>query len=419
MFRNIYVLHIALLFLVMMIVEKSNAVPSFSRKYQTSCQTCHDAFPRLNEFGEGFRLNGYQFPRGKDEEYIKEEPVRLGARAYEDLWPDAVWPGEIPGTSPVSVVPRGNIMYDPDDERRWRFDTLLDEIAVIGAGTIGKDIGFMAEVKIDTAGVEPGRLFFTVHNIAGPYGALNVRVGKFEPIVLSVSNHRTLVPDYWILTRMVGDNEWSLEPDQLGIEMRGMLFRERFFYSAGIFEGRGNHPTRKKDLYAHIRYKFGGLRLDGAAGAKGNERGSSHPGFSLQTGLFVYRGWANIDENQEDSYYMFGGDMSAWYHRLRATLGIAKQKHSQPFQLMKHRDASVFHAFFETSYEWYPWFIPIIRYELMNQVDNGTDQRLVGGVSVLMRPNIKFNVEADLLLTGESVQIPELRSVAVGFMFGI
>ena len=43
-------------------VERAEAIPVFSRKYQTSCITCHTIFPQLNPFGEAFRRNGYQFP---------------------------------------------------------------------------------------------------------------------------------------------------------------------------------------------------------------------------------------------------------------------------------------------------------------------------------------------------------------------
>ena len=42
------------------------AVPVFSRKYQTSCQTCHTIFPKLNPFGQAFRLNGYRMPAERD-----------------------------------------------------------------------------------------------------------------------------------------------------------------------------------------------------------------------------------------------------------------------------------------------------------------------------------------------------------------
>src|SRR6266536_1193517 len=52
------------------------AVPVFARKYQTSCQTCHVAFPKLNPFGEAFRLRGYRMP-AETEDMIKEKPIPL------------------------------------------------------------------------------------------------------------------------------------------------------------------------------------------------------------------------------------------------------------------------------------------------------------------------------------------------------
>src|SRR5664279_4184083 len=83
--------------LACLVSTRANAVPAFSRKYQTSCQTCHAIFPKLNPFGQAFRLNGYRMPAERDsEDVVKEKPVSLGSEAYKKIWPDAVYPGEIP-----------------------------------------------------------------------------------------------------------------------------------------------------------------------------------------------------------------------------------------------------------------------------------------------------------------------------------
>ena len=58
--------------ILILISDPAGAVPVFARKYQTSCQTCHVIFPKLNSHGEAFRLNGYRMP----EEHAKEEPSR-------------------------------------------------------------------------------------------------------------------------------------------------------------------------------------------------------------------------------------------------------------------------------------------------------------------------------------------------------
>jgi len=43
-------------------VNTADAIPAFARKYRTTCATCHSPFPRLNEFGERFAANGFEFP---------------------------------------------------------------------------------------------------------------------------------------------------------------------------------------------------------------------------------------------------------------------------------------------------------------------------------------------------------------------
>jgi len=84
-------------------VNSSQAIPTFARKYKTSCVTCHVSFPKLNSFGKTFWNNGIRYPED-DEEYVKEEPVSLGADAYKRVFPDAVWPADISGTSNCSNV---------------------------------------------------------------------------------------------------------------------------------------------------------------------------------------------------------------------------------------------------------------------------------------------------------------------------
>ncbi|HEY0635455.1 MAG TPA: hypothetical protein VGE00_08735 [Gammaproteobacteria bacterium] len=44
----------------------SQAMPVFARQYEMSCAACHDAFPRLNEFGAMFRDSNYRLPNWKE-----------------------------------------------------------------------------------------------------------------------------------------------------------------------------------------------------------------------------------------------------------------------------------------------------------------------------------------------------------------
>lgn len=44
----------------------ASAMPAFARQYGFSCNTCHNAFPRLNEFGEYFAGNNYRMPNWRE-----------------------------------------------------------------------------------------------------------------------------------------------------------------------------------------------------------------------------------------------------------------------------------------------------------------------------------------------------------------
>src|SRR5450631_2099810 len=93
---------LVLLALFLGLAAPASAFPIFARKYQTSCTTCHSVYPKLNPFGEAFRLNGYRMPK-ETEELIKQKPVSMGSEAYKRVWPDAVWPNELPGNAPLAV----------------------------------------------------------------------------------------------------------------------------------------------------------------------------------------------------------------------------------------------------------------------------------------------------------------------------
>src|SRR5271166_2283672 len=80
------------------VAGEARAVPSFARKYQTSCQTCHTVFPVLNPFGEAFRRNGYRFPsqnNSEDSDATKSNQISLGQEEYKKTFPDSVWPDKI------------------------------------------------------------------------------------------------------------------------------------------------------------------------------------------------------------------------------------------------------------------------------------------------------------------------------------
>ena len=174
----------------------AEAIPAFARKYQTSCQTCHTIFPKLNAFGEAFRLNGYRMPK-ETEEMVKEKPVSLGAPAYKRLWPHAVWPGEVASTVPLAInvkfadVNTSSLNPDGTTTRVKNDFQFPQEANIFGGGTLGEHVSYLAELTFSenpdwSAAVEIEHARLDFDSPFGPENAFHFRLGKFAPNLADV-----------------------------------------------------------------------------------------------------------------------------------------------------------------------------------------------------------------------------------------
>jgi len=268
------------------------AVPVFARKYQTSCQTCHVVFPKLNAFGEAFRLNGYRMP-AETEEQVKETPVSLGAEAYKKTWPAMVYPSTIPGHVPIAINVKmadvSSSSVDGEDQSITRNDFQFpQEINLFTAGTMGDKFGFLGELTFEEDAVSIERVQFTANSLAGPEHAVNFKVGMFAPDLADGFQ------EMWLMTNNGVDTAFAYDPIGVnggtglaeegggiaipssvkGIEFYGVA-KHRLFYTVGVTNGlgpvettSGNDPHSSKDWYARLDYKFGGMGLDGDTAGK-------------------------------------------------------------------------------------------------------------------------------------------------------
>ncbi len=53
---------LSVVFTLLILSQTALAIPAFARKHGFNCHMCHVAFPKLNDFGQRFRDNGYQIP---------------------------------------------------------------------------------------------------------------------------------------------------------------------------------------------------------------------------------------------------------------------------------------------------------------------------------------------------------------------
>ena len=276
-------------------------------------------------------------------------------------------------------------------------------LTILAGGTIGEDLSFWAQVDASNAGIAVGRMFLRFSNLIGEKYAFNMRVGAFEPAVLTVSNRRTAFADYWILSRTLStDMGWSLERTQKGIEFNGIV-EGRFSYTAGLVEGFGmTHAA--KDMYGRVMVKLGGMRLDGV---EENRAVPVNPqpwrDNSVSVGAFAYKGNAlvGIDTNAvENAFTMIGGEVNAWYDRFNLFGSVASRKDNNPFLGFKDKAVSTTVGFGELDVVAFPWLIPCVRYETwsssrinsMNEIETFTDQQVkIGGIFVL-RPNVTCSI---------------------------
>jgi hypothetical protein len=66
-----YALTILCLILVMATAE-AVGIPAFARKYDMSCLTCHEPFPRLKPYGNEFAGNGFQLPDKESPRFFRQ-----------------------------------------------------------------------------------------------------------------------------------------------------------------------------------------------------------------------------------------------------------------------------------------------------------------------------------------------------------
>jgi hypothetical protein len=390
--------------------EQGYGVPAFARKYKTSCQTCHNGFPKLNSFGEAFRRNAYQFPGGTDAEFTKEEPVSLGSEGNKKAFPDAIWPGSLPGSSPISLFMNGEADYNPRTDPRFTFGGLGNSIEAVAAGTLGEDLSFWGHAILSSDGtLELNRMFLVFSNVIGSDLNFNLKAGVFEPGLFSFSTHRAWMEGYWLTTQPFSqDMAWSIEETQKGLEVNG-LFGGRFGYNAGIVEGFGGVHS-DKDYYGHVTYKMAGLPLDGVTeGTAAASNTQPYIDNSLTLGVFVYHGKAALGPDsalQTNGFTMGGGDINAYYDRFNLFGGIGVRHDEHPFVGSTVYSANTTVWFSELDVVVYPWLLPGVRFESWksSMADPGgsgsvvpyTDSQVVPGIVALVRPNVKLILKTTL-----------------------
>ncbi len=431
-------------------VAPAFAVPSFARKYETSCATCHYAYPKLNYFGKAFRNNGYRYPEKTDQEMTKEKPVSLGAEGYKKMWPKALWPAHIAGSLPVGMraILRANEFESNASNSSFEYP---HEVELLGAGTIGETFSFFGEIEIENEDNENdlGMAFVLQYD---PRPSLHVRLGSLsvhpipDHLRLTAAHYsaydtrntpgsRTLTapnpnflagPATLSIGASTGEDRWRLRDGQPGIEVWGARNgpggNGGLTWGTGVVNGQGlNDANSDKDLFARVAYKFGGY------GELGGGQPPDKPEFwrddSFKIGAFFYQGSStntydgstlavdptdpaglsevSVGTTIENDFDLAGLEFDWWFRDLNFFGLYLRQSDDDPRGTGEAIDTDAWFA--EANYVFYPWLIGVLRYgqtslDFATSTDPEAQEFLVPAVVVMARANVKFTAEAQMRL---------------------
>ena len=119
--------------------QSSFAIAAFARKYGLPCSACHDAWPKLNNFGQTFKDNGYQLMNDRD----------------APIWQNpSYWPVAFRITPNWDLENTGKVATDqaPNGQSVTVHGFNLTGLDILTAGTLNKDISFLLVPSSDETG---------------------------------------------------------------------------------------------------------------------------------------------------------------------------------------------------------------------------------------------------------------------------
>jgi hypothetical protein len=357
-------------------------------------------------------MNGYQFPKDDDEK-TKEKPVELGSEAYKRVWPDAIWPNFMPGSSPISLRGRTAFAIATDTSGATSSEFGMPALQIYGAGVLGKDISIWVGAHLFENGVAGSidNFFVKFDNVLSDYlpeKLLYVKVGQFIPeLVPFATNHRGLTESAYALNtydpsmgrnfvagHVHGAGPFGIEKFQLGIELSGIV-NGNLRYVLGCINGNSVavDNNSSKDFYGRFAYKFGGLGFDGTAndGAVSEDSVNNLGETSFTIGAFGYKGIGTISPALVDyDFYRAGADINLQLMKLSIVGGYILGSNG----VMDNQKYNLY--FGEVQYMFYPWLLGLVRYEQANPKTLESFKQFVVHFSTLIVANVKVKTETRL-----------------------
>jgi hypothetical protein len=214
------------------------AIPVFAHKYDFRCVSCHAPFPRLNDFGERFRVNGYRLPWSDENEKT----------AFE-------------GRAPVSVRTTFGLKGPSDWDRETELG--FQGVDILSGGWLGRNVSYFVAWSPrvhdemwywkEPDKFQVANVLFTDVDSTG----LSIRFGRFEPAYITASGRRSLGWAPYEIYDYAFPAGPSTSDTRDGVEVTGRSDLG-FSYALGWLDGRPyNEDFVPFEYYCHLATVFG------------------------------------------------------------------------------------------------------------------------------------------------------------------
>lgn len=243
----------------------ANATPAFARSTGAACNKCHTInFPRLTARGERFLRNGFQIRTdqaaeldGPGDAQAKEEKGL--EKIANDLWLNDM-------TNILSLYAEVQGIKKTNKEKTVTIGE-VDTVAILGSGTLAKDVPFWMELEYAVAeGAWEADRFFVGNTNIGDSTMVNLRIGSLDPTTWT-SFYSTAAGAFKSLVPKLGSSKGSVD-GATGFAQVGTGFSPRraiqyygytaqLLWSAAIANTPSNFQETEKrnlDYWASVRY---------------------------------------------------------------------------------------------------------------------------------------------------------------------
>lgn len=415
---------VAVVLLALAAPPPARAIPVYSRKYATSCGTCHTVYPKLTQFGEAFRRSGYRFPGTVDSDYIKHELVPLGQEAARKDFPNAIWPSYMTSTPLLGFGVSGRMILHPDtssaaakvdNRQQVSFDRLATSGSLYAITNIDDAITVMAMVSVSDTAASLDETLLVWSDVVGPRGAANLSVGYAFPTLTPFARTSSYFGRHTLALAMTTLFGGAGAPFRVGakynlVEVNGIL-GGRFEYGVGLANGSHVGGVRSpENVYGHLGVKLGGMRLDGGGGFVAPDPSRPWAETSAAFWVFAYRSNTRFTTPAPpkpvavDKALSLGGGARFTVGSAELNLGGLWEDHGHVTGALDGAGlpgpATQLAASAELSYIVYPWLVPAVRVEHLivtpRDLASASDTRILPTVAMQLRTNMKLAVTGTL-----------------------